>query len=204
LVAATVGGADVALFAMSAENELNMATKTLITVEEFLRLPESVGNRDVRYELVEGELITVSPGMLPHNLIRDAILTVLRAFVMLRKLGTVVSEQAFHLFASTVRVPDVAFIRSGRSLASDAPIEGAPDLAVEVVSPTNTARELDQRISDYFAAGCHRVWVVYPEDHEIYIHGLAGVTRRRGDDLLEDAELLPGLALKIPELFVQE
>ena len=181
---------------------MDMATKTLLTVEEFLRLPDSVGNRDVRYELVEGELVTVSPGMLPHNLIRDAILTVLRAFVMSRRLGTAVSEQAFHLFANTVRVPDVAFICTGRPLASDAPIEGAPDLAVEVMSPTNTPREIDQRISDYFAAGCRRVWVVYPEDREVYVHGLAGVTRRRGDDLLEDAELLPGFSVKVSELFV--
>jgi Uma2 family endonuclease len=179
-----------------------MATKTLMTVEEFLRLPESVGNRDVRYELVEGELVTVSPGMLPHNLIRDRILVRLLTFIEARKQGTVVSEQAFQLSERTVRVPDVAFVRPGRPLASDRPIQGAPDVAVEVVSPTNTARELDQRVSDYFAAGCQRVWVVYPEDHEVYVHGLAGVTRRRGHDLLEEAELLPGFAVKVSELFV--
>ncbi len=55
------------------------------------------------------------------------------------------------------RVPDVAFIRSGRNIATDAPIEGAPDLAVEVISPSNTPREIDQRVSDYFTAGCRRV-----------------------------------------------
>lgn len=198
------GGADVASFAMSAGNELTMATKTLLTVEEFLRLPESVGTQDVRYELVEGELITVSPGLLPHNLIRDGVLTILKAFVKSRKLGVVVSEQAFQLSERTVRVPDVAFVRSGRPLATDRPIQGAPDLAVEVLSPTNSAREMDQRISDYFAAGCRRVWVVYPEDREVYIHGLAGVARRRGDDLLEDAELLPGFAVKVAELLAQE
>jgi len=179
-----------------------MATKTLLTVEEFLRLPESVGNRDVRYELVEGELLIVSPGMLPHNLIRDGILTLLRMFVISRKLGTVVSEQAFQVSERTVRVPDVAFVRPERPLASDRPIQGAPDLAVEVMSPTNTPREIDQRISDYFAAGCHRVWVVYPEEREVYIHGLVGVTRRRGDDLLDDTELLPGFAVKVSELFM--
>jgi Uma2 family endonuclease len=179
-----------------------MATRALLTVEDFVRLPDSVEGQDVRYELVEGELITMSPGMLPHNLIRDKILVILKAFVDSLKLGTVVSEQAFQLFERTVRVPDVAFVRAGRSLASDRPIEGAPDLAVEVVSPSNTPREIDQRISDYFAAGCQRVWVVYPEDHEVYIHGLAGVTRRRGDDLLEDAELLPGFSVKVSELFL--
>ena len=144
----------------------------------------------------------MSPGMLPHNRIRDRILVLLLTFAEPRKLGAVVSEQAFQLSHRTVRVPDVAFVRTGRPLATDRPIEGAPDLAVEVVSPSNTPREIDQRISDYFAAGCQRVWVVYPEDHEVYIYGLAGVTRRRGDNLLQDAELLPGFSVRVSELFV--
>ena len=119
-----------------------MATKAHLTVEDFVRLPESFGGRDVRYELVEGELVTVSPGMLPHNLVRDKFAIVLRPFAEAQRLGTVVTEQAFQLSERTVRVPDVAFVRAGRQLATDRPIEGAPDLAVEVVSPTNTPREI--------------------------------------------------------------
>ena len=102
-----------------------MATKTLLTVEEFLRLPEPL---DCSYELVEGELITVSPGMFLHNSVRDRLLRLLAAFVEERRLGTVVSEQPFHLFGNTVRVPDVAFVRSGRTLPHDKLPEGAPDL----------------------------------------------------------------------------
>ena len=180
-----------------------MATKTLFTVEDFMRLPDSIGAQDVRYELVEGELIIMSPGMLLHNLIRDNILVALRAFVATRKLGTVVSEQAFQPSERTVRVPDVAFVRAGRQLASDRPIEGAPDLAVEVVSPSNTPREIEQRISGYFAAGGKRVWVAHPDHREVYIHGLAGVSRKRADELLEDAELLPGFSVRVLSLFDQ-
>lgn len=179
-----------------------MATKAMLTIEDFLRLPESVGDRDVRYELVEGELITVAPAMLPHNLVRDNFVIALKPFVKGRKLGTVVAEQPFHLSGDTIRVPDVAFVRSGREVATDQPIEGAPDLAIEVVSPSNTPREIAQRISDYFAGGCQRVWVAYFQEREVYIHGLAGVTRRRGDDVLEDADLLPGFSAKVSELFV--
>jgi len=69
-----------------------MATKTLLTVEEFMRLPESVGERDVRYELVEGELIEMSPAMLRHNLVRDRALVSLKVAVDKGNLGTVVSE----------------------------------------------------------------------------------------------------------------
>ena len=178
-----------------------MATKTLLTVEDFMRLAESVGTQDVRYELVEGELVTLPLGMLLHNLVRDNVLVALLEYVDGKKRGTVIGMQPCQLFGSTVRTPDVAFFRAGRTIPLDRLPEGAPDLAVDVVSPTNTAREMDQRVSDYFAAGCRRVWVVYPEDHEVYIHGLAGVTRRRSDDLLEDAELLAGFSVKVSSLF---
>jgi Uma2 family endonuclease len=107
----------------------------------------------------------------------------------------------FHLSGNTVRIPNVAVILSGRDLATERPIQGAPDLAVEVVSRTNTPREIHRRISDYFAAGCKRVWVLYPEEREIYIHGPGGVTQRRGDELLEEPELLPGFSVKVSSFF---
>lgn len=188
---------------MGASQVSNMATKTLLTVEEFLRRPESVGTQDVRYELVEGELITLPLEMLHHNLVRDNVLVALLEYVDGKKRGTVIGMQACQLFGSTVRTPDVAFFRAGRTILLDRLPEGAPDLAVEVVSPTSTAREMDHRVSDYFAAGCRRVWLVYPEHREVYIHGLTGVSRRRGDDLLEDAELLPGFSVKVVNLFEQ-
>ena len=177
-----------------------MATKTLLTVEDFLLLPEPL---DCSYELVEGVLITVSPGMFLHNQVRDRLLILLAAFVEAHKLGTVVSEQPFHLEGNTVRVPDVAFVRSGRTLPPNQLPEGAPDLAIEVISPTNTPREMDRKVSDFFAAGSTRVWLVYPEHQEVYIHGLSGVVRRRGDDTLEDPELLPGFSVKVSSLFGQ-
>jgi len=180
-----------------------MATKTLLTIEEFLRLPESVGERDVRYELLEGELVELRPEMLLHNLVRDEVLFGLMDFVKSVGLGTVIGLQWFHLFGTTVRRVDVAFLKSGRDLPLDKLPEGAPDLAVEVVSPNDTASEIEQRISDYFGAGCQRVWVFHPEHQEVYIHGLAGVSRRRGEELLEDSELLPGFSVRVSSLFEQ-
>lgn len=178
-----------------------MATKTLLTVEDYLRLPESVATQDVRYELVEGELVTLPLEMILHNLVRDNVLLALLEYVEAHEGGVAIGMQACHLFGSTVRTPDAAFFRAGRTIPLDRLPQGAPDLAVEVASPTNTPREMDLRSSDYFAAGCKRVWHVYPDDREIYIHGLAGVTRRRGDERLEDAELLPGFSLKASSLF---
>ncbi len=177
-----------------------MATKTLLTLEDFLQLPEPP---DCSYELVEGELITVAPRMFLQNEVRDNVLILLKPFVEAQRLGTVVSLQSFHLFGDTVRIVGVAFVGRGRTLPSNELPVGAPDLAVEVISPSNTPREIDQRVSDFFAAGCKRVWLVYPEHREIYIHGLSGVVRRRGDDTLEDSELLPGFAVKVSSLFGQ-
>jgi len=175
-----------------------MATKTLLSVEEFARLFE---RRDCFCELVEGELVTVSPGMFLHNRTRDRLLILLTSFVEVHRLGIVVSEQPFHLFGNTVRYPDIAFVRSGRMLPPHKFPEGAPDLAVEIISPSNTSREMDRRISDFFAAGATRVWVFYPEDREVYVHGLTGMVRRSGDETLEDPELLPGFSVKVSSLF---
>ncbi|MGH9431484.1 MAG: Uma2 family endonuclease [Terriglobia bacterium] len=175
-----------------------MATKTLLTIQEFMPLLEA---RDARYELVEGRLVTLSPTMLMHNLVRDGLLVILMRFVDGHKLGTVISMQPFHLFGQTVRVPDVAFVRKERELPPRNLPEGAPDLAIEVISPSNTAREMDQRISDYFGAGCQRVWIVYPEHQEVYIHGLSGVVRRTAGEQLQDAELLPGFSVTVASIF---
>src|SRR5579863_3947491 len=142
-----------------------MATKTLLTAGEFLRLPEPM---DVRHELVEGELVSVSPTAPIHNLVRGKLERLLGTFLEGKGLGVVMAEQAFHLFGNTVRIPDISFIGSNRQFDLHRTPEGAPDLAVGVVSPTNTAREMDPRVSDYFAAGCRRAWVVYPEEREVY------------------------------------
>ncbi len=116
-----------------------MATKTLLTVEDFVRRSET---RDMRFELVEGEFITVPPTAPEHKKVRDTILVALRNFLAGRGLGRVWSEQAFHLFGDTVRIPDIAFVRAGRSIEPRQLPEGAPDLVVEVISPSNTPGEL--------------------------------------------------------------
>lgn len=177
-----------------------MATKTLITVDEFLRLPEPM---DVVCELVEGEVVAMSPTMPLHNLVRDKILMLLREFVLAHRLGTVLSEQAFQLSNNTVRIPDVSFTGSKRRFEINKLPIGAPDLAVEVISPTDSPREMDRRVSDFFAAGATRVWIVYPEEREVYIHGMSGVVCCKGDENLEDPELLRGFSIKVSTLFEQ-
>jgi Uma2 family endonuclease len=178
--------------------EVSLATKTLLTVKDFMPVFESM---DGWCELVDGEVIEVSPGVFLHNHVRDKLMHLLMTFLETHKVGTVVAEQPFHLFGKTVRFPDIAFVRTGRELPPRGFPEGGPDLAIEVISPTNTLREMERKVSDYFAAGCKRIWMIYPEELEVYIHGLSGVVRRGGDELLEDADLLPGFSVKVSDLF---
>jgi len=168
-----------------------------------MRLPDSVGDRDVRWELVEGQPVEIVPEAFEHNRVRDNVLMALLNYADRKRNGTAVGMQHFRLSGGTVRRPDISFVRAGRELPLDKLPEGAPDLAIEVISPSNTPREIEQRISDYFAAGCKRVWVIHPEHQEVYIHGLAGVTRRHGNEILEDAELLGSFSVRVSEFFVE-
>lgn len=175
-----------------------MSTKTLLTVDDFLPIFEARGGW---CELVDGEVVEVSPAMFLHNYVRDRLLYFLMSFLETHRIGTVVAEQPFHLFGNTVRFPDVAFVSAGRELPPRSFPKGAPDLAVEVISPSNTLREMDRKVSDYFKGGCKRVWIVHPQEREVYIHGLSGVALCKEEELLEDSELLPGFRPKVAALF---
>jgi Uma2 family endonuclease len=105
----------------------------------------------------------------------------------------------------TVRAPDAAFVRAERLPAGRVPrsfFPGAPDLAVEVVSPDDAAAEVRAKVGEYFAAGTQLVWVVYPDEREVYVYrspveievvGLGGT--------LEGHPVLPGLSLPVAEIF---
>jgi Uma2 family endonuclease len=178
-----------------------MATRTLISLQEYEALPET--ENGFEYELSNGELIVLASPTLFHNRIRDDILV--RFHVFLRQhphLGEVTSGTDLRLAANTVRRPDVAFIRAAK-LASVDPhkrLDFAPDLAIEIASPSD---DLPRRIQDYLAAGT-RVWALYPDARIARVHkpGEQAVVRdAEARDSLEDAELLPGLKIPLAEIF---
>lgn len=178
-----------------------MATKTLLTVEQFDQLPSKEG---VQYELDEGELVTVTEPMPRHNLVRDNIARLLGNYVNERKLGRVFTENGYQLSAETVRIPDVSFVPAVRmrEINLDRRIQGAPALAIEVVSPTDLAQELAHKVDQYLAAGTQTVWVVYPNTSEVHIFQSGGVAAiRRLADNLEAPGLLPGFSVPLPSLF---
>lgn len=179
-----------------------MAQKTLVTAEEFYR---DYSGREGRHELVRGEVVTMTPPGIEHAGIALKAGSRLLDHATRRELGWVGVEGGFVLGPSTVRGPDVAFIRRERLPAGSAPrgfFQGAPDLAVGVVSPSDTAADLDVRVHDYLAAGASQVWVVYPDTRRVAVHDPDGTARwYTEDDTLDGGDLLPGFSVKVSEFF---
>ena len=123
-----------------------------------------------------------------------------------RACGTVYTEACFVLALSplTVRQPDVAFVRTGRAPRGYSPgiFRGPPDLAIEIVSPSNRASDLLHKVSEFLEAGTQLVWVVDPARETVVVHDQSGTPRvLRSPVRLECAELLPGLSLDIGAIF---
>jgi Uma2 family endonuclease len=79
-------------------------------------------------------------------------------------------------------------------------LEGAPDLVIEVVSPSETAEDLDQKIREYLAAGAGVVWAIYPRARTVHVHKADGTVRIIGEDgLLEAPDLLPGWSVRVAD-----
>jgi Uma2 family endonuclease len=178
-----------------------MATRTLISLEDYEALPEA--ENGFEYELSNGELIVLASPTLFHNRIRDDILV--RFHVFLRQcphLGEVTSETDFRLAANTVRRPDVAFVSAAKLQSVDPHkrLDFAPDLAIEIASPND---DLPRKIQDYLAAGA-RVWALYPDARIARIRKpgeQAFVRDADARDSLEDDELSPGLRIPLAEIF---
>lgn len=179
-----------------------MSRKTLLTAAELEQMPD---DDSVLIELDEGELITMPPAGFEHGSRGNRIAFVLTRHVREHDLGEILSaDTGFRLSPDTVRAPDVSFVRKERlaEVRSKGFAKGAPDLAVEVFSPFDDVRQLMRKVKQYLAAGCHTVWIVYPERREVQILEASGTDRMLGvEDVLEAPELLPGFSIRISELF---
>jgi len=176
-----------------------------MTAEELLRLPAGMGER---YELVKGELITMSPAGSRHGRLVSRINSLIEQFVEREHLGAPFgAETGFILTRNpdTVRAPDAAFVSAARVPAEGLPegfFPGAPDLAVEVISPSESATDVQRKVSQYFQAGTRLVWIVYPDMRQVVIFRSARESMALlADDMLDGGDLLPGFACRVSELF---
>jgi Uma2 family endonuclease len=160
-----------------------------------------------RCELVQGELVLMSPSGYEHGIVAGRIHTRLASFVERRSLGMVTAaETGFHIGRDpdTVRAPDVGFIRADRAprVRTRGFFPGPPDLAVEVVSPTDRPGEVLAKVRDWLAAGCRVVWVAdpMPQTVTVYRGSHEPVILTNVDELTDDA-LLPGFRLAVSDVF---
>lgn len=179
-------------------------TQQLMTAEDLWKLP----NDGKRYELVKGELRTMAPAGFEHGSIGIRVATLLADHVRRRQLGVVVGPDTGFTLArdpDVVRAPDVSFVRESRIREVGVPKQffpGAPDLAVEVLSPGDTVYEVEEKVNDLLAAGTMLVWVVNPRTRTVTVYRPGPqVSVLRQDAQLLGEDVIPGFACKVAELF---
>ncbi|HEY4364832.1 MAG TPA: Uma2 family endonuclease [Bryobacteraceae bacterium] len=174
----------------------------MLTADEFQVIPD---DESMQTELDEGEVVRIPWRSLEHGDLEVELLARISEFAKPRALGRVYpGNTGFRLSDDTVRCPDVAFVRGERveSVRSKGFARGVPDLAVEIFSPSDNVRQLMRKVKQYLAAGCHTVWIFYPESKELHVLDATGADRLLTiDDTLDAPELLPGFTVRVGELF---
>ena len=181
------------------------ATGIRMTADELLRLPDN----GMRRELIAGELHEMPPAGGDHGYVGLEIAYRLRHFLAQNPEvggGFFAAETGFRLTRDpdTVRAPDVAYVdeaRLAQARARGYP-ELAPNLVVEVVSPNDTAGEIQQKTEEWLRAGVQIVWVLYPETRSAMAYQADGsVALLHADDTLHGEPVLPGFSCRVDDLF---
>jgi Uma2 family endonuclease len=159
-------------------------------------------------ELVDGVLVEKPMGF-SESYLAGLIITLLNQFVLPRDLGIVTGEGGMmRLFAGLVRIPDVAFVSTARLPSGklpDKPIPSlAPDLAIEVLSESNTKKEMQRKRGEYFKAGVQLIWIVdhRPRTITVYTPSAEPVILHEGQTL-DGGSVLPGFTLDLTLLFAK-
>ena len=182
-----------------------LATPKLITADEAAQL--STVNR--RYELVKGVYVDMSPASAMHGKVAIRMGVMIGEHVEKHRLGEATAAETGFILSrnpDTVRAADVGFISTSRIPPGGVPETGfwplAPDLAVEVFSPTDRPDDIQEKVEDYLAAGTRMVWVVYPKTKSITVYrSLRDAKILRRDDTLSGENVLPGFERKVSEIF---
>ena len=179
----------------------------LMTADELLAMPDD----GFVYELIKGELIKVSPPPgHEHGLVAMNIAGPLYEYAKKQHLGNVYAAETGFLLEQdpdTVRAPDAAFVRRER-IEKAGPVEGywigAPDLAVEVLSPSDTVRGVEGKVAQWLECGARAVWVVSPKLHTVTVYrSLTEIVVLTENDTLEGGDVVPGFQIPVAEIFAE-
>lgn len=177
---------------------------TLVTANQLAHLRE----RGKRYELRKGELLTMTPAGAVHGDLAMELGSLMRVYAKQKKLGKVFAAETgfkIHVDPDTVRAPDVAFVDKKRIPPTGVPRgywELAPDLVVEVVSPNDSAADVQGKVEEWLRAGVRRVWVVYPDTHTIRVHrSPREIEALKPGDVLDGEDVMPGFSCAVEDIF---
>lgn len=185
-----------------------MSTTTQITTaDELFMMPDD----GYCYDLIKGELRKMSPPGAEHGALAARLTIALGQYVEEHDLGEVFgAETGFKLASNpdTVLAPDLAFVSNERIPPTGIPVAywpGAPDLAVEVVSPGNSRREIEEKITIYLAAGVRLVWIISPKQRTLTIYraNTEPVTLNESD-ILDGQDVLPGFQYSVARIFTRQ
>jgi len=180
-----------------------------ISAESFLEIVDSPGYEDRSIELVEGEIVEMPKPSGLHGQITFLLSLRIGNYVVDNGLGIVTAAETGFILErnpdgrDTVRGLDIAFIRGARvpGALPDQLVNLAPDLAVEVISPSNKVADMHRKIRQLLAAGTALVWIVHPETRTVEVHTQSGATTLEGDDSLSGGDVLPGFEIPVREIF---
>lgn len=181
-----------------------MPVTQLMTAEDLWKLPRN-GNT---YDLVRGELRTVSPAGFEHGFVGNKLGYYLTHFVLTHELGVVLGAETGFLLEQnpdTVRGPDNAFVgkeRFEKIGMTPKYFPAAPDLAVEIVSPHDSFEEVEEKVNQYLSAGTSLVWVVVPKTKRVYIYHMdKPVVVLSKNDVLDGLDVVPAFQTQVGQIF---
>ncbi len=181
---------------------MDMGARTLLTAEQFDSYPFE---EDKRYELDEGELIEMTRPAYNHNRIVSNLMFALEVYLRGNRKGkTLNSENLFALSPTTRRSPDISVILGDRSeeLRGARVIPIIPDIAAEVLSPSETPRTIHRKLAQYFEAGVKQAWIIDPPSRTVEIWDSPALPDRDlGENDILKSPLLPDFQVAVAELF---
>ncbi len=182
-----------------------MITKQAVTAEQLWQMPEVPGKR---FELVDGELVEMPGAGVLHRIIAALVYRLIFAYAENGNLGMTFPDglgYILHRRPDIVRIPDVSFVVYEHVPYGDLPKgfwEGAPDLAVEVVSPNDMADDVHDKVHEYLEMGTRLVWVLWPKTQTVTVHTADERSRELdSEDELDGSNVLPGFSVRVGKLF---
>lgn len=183
---------------------IESSDKKVWTDEAFMALPKDGHN----YEIVNGELVDMGSSGALHGYLCSFLAAVLTGYILPRKMGIVLNfSTAFKMKNGNKRSPDISFFSKERLQGlKDLPIgylEGAPDLAIEILSPGNTVEEIEDKLKDYFENGTRLVWVISPTQNYILVYRRSIEPDRllKSVDTLDGEDVIPCFTFPVADLF---